>query len=132
MSFVINDGATTPVAHTFTQEQAQQGRSIPASFLDRSPALGPTSFLRLDSLSRFGTGKSPVDMTQLHLFAPHFTDPGTGVLTKTGSIDAWFNVNSQGTASVEAVRKLFAMLVVNALADTTIRDSIFKIQPLNG
>lgn len=130
MSLIINDGAGVPVAHTFNQEQAQQGRSIPAIFIDRSPAYGPQSFLRLDALSRFGTGNTPVDSTQLHIYAPHWTDPGTGVLTKTGSLDGWFNVNSTGTASTDAVRQLYAMLLINSLANPTVKASIFSIKPL--
>lgn len=131
MSFSLNDGAASPVAHTFAQEQAQQGRNTPAVFYDRSPALGPKSFLRLDALARFGQA-SGADSTSLHLYAGHFTDPGTGVLTLTGSLDGWFNLNSRGTASSEAVRKLYGMLLVNALANTTIKDSIFQIKPLVG
>lgn len=130
MTLVVNDGAGVPVARTFTQEQAQQGRNIPAILLDRSPALGPKSFLRIDSLARFGQGSNPVDQTQLHLYAPHWTDPGTGVLTQTGSIDAWCNVNSVGTASTDAVRQLFGMILVNALANATVKSSIWTIKPL--
>lgn len=130
MALTINDGAGVPVAHTFTQEQAQQGRTNPAVLYDRSPALGPKSFLRIDSLNRFGQGSNPVDQSQLHLFAPHWTDPGTGVLTQTGAIDGWFNINSTGTASATAVRQLFGMLLVNALANTTVKTSIFDVRPL--
>lgn len=131
MSFSINDGAVAPVAHVFSQEQAQQGKNIPALFLDRSPALGPKSFIRLEATSRFATGAGP-DITQLHLYAPHFTDPGDGVIQMTGALDAWFNINSRGTASVESIRKLFGMLLVNAMANTTIRDSAFQVKPLVG
>jgi hypothetical protein len=131
MSFTINDGATVPVAHVFTQEQAQQGRNIPAIFVDRSPALGPKSFLKLENLARFGQN-SGADTTQLHLFANHYTDPGTGVLTPTGSYNGWCNMNTTGTASVEAVRKLFGMILVNALANTVIRDATFQVKPLVG
>lgn len=130
MSLVINDGAAAPVAHTFLLELAQQGPNLPAQFIDRSPGLGPKSFLRLDALSRFAKA-SGNDQTQLHLAANHFTDPGSGVVQQTGTFNAWFNVNSTGTCSVEAVRKLYGMLLVNALANTTVKDSIFKIQPLN-
>lgn len=131
MSFSFNDGAVAPVAHVFNQEQAQQGRNIAALFLDRSPALGPKSFLRLDALSKFAQGSGP-DITQLHLYAPHFTDPGDGVVRETGSIDAWFNINSRGTASVEAIRKLYGMILVNALSNATVQSSIFQIKPLVG
>lgn len=132
MSFTINDGATSPVAHVFTQEQAQQGRNIPAIFLDRSPALGPKSFLRLDSLARFATKTGGADQTQFHIYAGHFTDPGDGVIQQTGTFDGWLNINTTGTASVEAVRKLYGMILVNAFANTTIRDATFKIAPLVG
>jgi hypothetical protein len=130
MSLVINDGSGTPVSHTFTQEQAQQGPTAPAVLLDRSAALGPQSFLRFDALAKFGRGSAPVDMTQLHLFCPHWTDPGTGVLQRTGTVDVWFNVNSTGTASADAVRQKYAMLMVNALANATVKGSIFSISPL--
>lgn len=130
MSLVINDGAAVPVAHTFSLELAQQGRNTPALYVDRAPGLGPKSFLRLEALSRFAQSNG-VDQTQLHLGVTHYSDPGTGVMTPTGNLDAWFNVNSKGTCSVEATRKLYGMLLVNALANTTVRDSVFKISPLN-
>lgn len=130
MSLIINDGATTPVARTFTQEAAQLGRNVPAAFFDRSPGLGPKSFLRLDALSRFGQRSNSYDTYQLHINANHWTDPGTGVLVPTGQIDGWFNLNSKGTASSEAVRKLYGMLLINALNDSTVQNSIFKITPL--
>lgn len=130
MTLVVNDGAVAPVAHTFTQEQAQQGRNTPAVLFDRSPALGPKSFLRIDALARFGQGTSGVDQTQFHLFAPHWTDPGTGVLTQTGSLDGWVNVNSTGTASTDAVRQLFGMLLLNSMLNSTVKSSIFTIKPL--
>lgn len=131
MTLVVNDGAGAPASHTFTQEQAQQGRNIPAILFDRSPALGPKSFLRLDALSRFGQGKSAVDQSSLHLYAPHWTDPGTGVLVQTGSLDGWVNINSTGTASATAVRQLFSMLLFNAIANATVKASIFDLKPLN-
>lgn len=130
MSLVINDGAVAPVAHTFLLELAQQGPNIPAQYIDRSPGLGPKSFLRMEALSRFAKS-SGNDQTQLHLLANHYSDPGSGVIQNTGSFNGWFNVNTTGTCSTEAVRKLYGMLLVNALANTTVRDSIFKIQPLN-
>lgn len=132
MSFTINDGAASPVAHVFNQEQAQQGRNIPAVFFDRSPALGPKSFLRIDALARFAQASNSADQTQFHLYAGHFTDPGDGVIQQTGTFDGWLNINTRGTASAEAVRKLYGMILVNAFANTTIRDATFKIAPLVG
>lgn len=129
MSLVINDGSAVPVARTFTQEQAQQGANVPAQFIDRSPALGPKSFLRLDALSRFAKA-SGADQTQLHLVATHYTDPGTGVLQPTGGFNGWFNVNTTGTCSAEPVRQQYGMILVNALANPTVKSSIFQIKPL--
>lgn len=131
MSLVIHDGAVVPVAHTFNQEQAQQGRNTPSQHIDRSVALGPKSFLRLEQLVRFGQA-SGADTSQLHMFANHYTDPGTGVLTPTGWFKGWFNVNTYGTASNEATRKLYGMILVNALANATVKDSIFQVKPLVG
>jgi hypothetical protein len=45
-------------------------------------------------------------------------------------VDVWFNVNSTGTASADAVRQKYAMLMVNALANATVKGSIFSISPL--
>lgn len=131
MPLVINDGAAVPVAHTFLLELAQQGPNLPAQYIDRSPGLGPKSFLRLLALSRFAKTSSGNDLTQLNLTAVDYTDPGSGVIQPTGTISAWFNVNSTGTCSVEATRRKYGMLLVNALANTTVKDSVFKIQPLN-
>ncbi len=69
MSISILDGKGTPVAHVFTQDSTQNG-TVPAEYVNRSNANGPSFWERLKSLVTLATRPSQKHVLKTKLVRP--------------------------------------------------------------
>lgn len=126
MTFAINDGKSTPVAHSFTQD-AQQNGADPAEFVNRSNVNGPSFWERFKSWVTLGTSNKP------HVIKVKLTRPIAGMKDGNpavlGSHQAIVTLLIDPSVSAAADVKDTVTLIQNYLANTTLAGQMSSFAP---
>lgn len=122
-AITINDGATTPVAHTFNPVVATQGRSRVA---DRSPGV-PSGYLTIDHEVR-----QPGSPDAAFRVIMGFNIPVTAVVDGSTQVvrnsSAQIQINLSQESTLQERKDLLAYMA-NYLANTTVKDTVYNIEP---
>lgn len=123
-SLVINDGATTPVAVTFSPESVTPALS---SFADRLLGIA-SAFRRIRISNQFASGKSVVNRSKLTVEYP-VTSTVNGVTvvmyTLRANLDFIFP-----DGSTDQQRKDLYAFVLNGMSNTLVRGALRDLDPL--
>lgn len=122
-AIAINDGATTPVAHTFAPVSTNGAK---AEWADRSPA-SPAGFLGLSHEVRRPVSANAAQRVIIALNVPVMaTVDGSPVVVRYSSAKLEMNFSN---LSSEQERKDVLAYVKNFLANATVATSIQNLEP---
>lgn len=122
-SIVVNDGATTPVAHTFSPVSTNGAHGY---WADRSQAT-PAGYYKMDHNVENPNGNRQVYRVTIGLGVPTLASiDGVQTVVRTNSAQVVFNMHPESTLQE---RTDLHALVSNALANADVKTSVVQIEP---
>lgn len=122
-ALTINDGASTPVAHTFSPVTTNGSK---AEWADRSSAL-PAGFLGISHEVRRPASALAAQRVVIGFNCP-VVETANGVATVTRYSSAKLEINFSNL-STESERKDLVAYIKNFLANATVTSSLVNIEP---
>lgn len=122
-SLVINDGATTPVAHTFSPAGINNAH---AYWADRSPAT-PAGYYKIDHNLENPNGNRSVYRVTIGFGVPTLASiDGVETVVRTNSAQVIYNLHPESTIQE---RKDLMAFVSNTLANAGIKTTVVDLEP---
>jgi len=125
-ALTINDGAATPLAHTFA---VNGDKGAVASFVDKTSGI-PIGFIEFGHEVRPAKSTTGANSVILTVNLPTLgTVNGVTQKVRNSSASVRFNFAQDST---DAERKDLVAYIVNGLSNATIRPSLYNIEPYYG
>lgn len=122
-ALTINDGQTTPVAHTFSPVTTDGSK---ASWADRSPAV-PAGYRTISQEVSEPTGNRSVYRITMGFYTPVLaTVDGTDTVVRYNSANLVLNMHPNSTLQE---RKDLLAYIANFLANASVKTSVEQLEP---
>jgi hypothetical protein len=125
-ALTIADGATTPVNHTFAAASCDNGK---ATFFDKVGGV-PAGYSRLDHEIRLAKSDKGAHAVTVGINVPIMATVN-GVVTRVRNSSAQVRLNF-AQDSTDQERKDLVAYVINALSNSTVKPTLYNIEPFFG
>jgi hypothetical protein len=125
-ALTINDGAATPVAHTFTPQSVDGGKAL---FFDKVTGI-PAGYSRLDHEVRLAKSATGAHSVIVGFLIPIMALVN-GVQTRVRVSSAQVRLNF-AQDSTDQERKDLVAYVINGLSNATIKPTLYNTEPFFG